>query len=337
MLEKPDLPDEQLIACLRDAYGLHVSQIAFLPIGNDVNTAVYRVVADDATPYFLKLRSGAFDDVIVAIPHLLRAQGITQIIAPLATRAGTLWTRLDAFAVILSPFVAGRNGFAAPLSDRQWIELGGALRDIHTAVVPDALRQRIPHETFSPHWRDAVRAFQTQAEETAFDDPIAAQMAAFLRAKRDTITDLVERAERLGNALRARSLDYVVCHADLHGANVLIDANDTLYIVDWDTLVVAPKERDLMFIGAGIGGAWRDAREATLFYQGYGQTAIDPTALAYYRYERIIEDIAEYCARILLTEGDGADRAKGLRQFTGQFLPNRVIAIAYQSDTSRVE
>ena len=56
VLEKPDLQDENIIACLQDEYGLLVVQIAFLPLGADLNTAVYRVVADDETSYFLKLR-----------------------------------------------------------------------------------------------------------------------------------------------------------------------------------------------------------------------------------------------------------------------------------------
>ncbi len=332
MLEKPDLPDEQLIACLQRDYGLRVAQVDFLPLGNDLNTAVYRVVADDARPYFLKLRSGTFDEITVAIPRLLSDQGMAQIIAPIATSAGQLWTRLDAFAVILSPFVAGQNGFAVDVSDRQRVEIGAALKRIHTAALPPALRQRIPHEAYAPYWRDLVRAFQARAEETAFAEPVAAQLAALLRAKRDIIDDLILRAEQLGKALQTRSLEYVLCHADIHAANLLIDG-DTLYIVDWDTLILAPKERDLMFVGAGLDDVWRSAREQALFYQGYGATEIDPIALAYYRYERIVEDIAAYCQQLLLTDQGGQDREEGLRQLVSQFQPGNVIEVAYASDT----
>ena len=47
MLEKPDLQDEKFVACLQNEYGLHVAQVTFLPLGVDLNAAVYRVVADD--------------------------------------------------------------------------------------------------------------------------------------------------------------------------------------------------------------------------------------------------------------------------------------------------
>ncbi len=339
MLEKPDVPDQALLACLRDHYGVRGAQITFLPIGNDVDTAVYRVDADDATPYFLKVRgwlhSGAFDETAVAIPHFLHDRGIAQIIPPIATNTGRLWARMDGFVMILSPFIAGQNGLAAPLSDRQWIELGAALRTIHTVVVPPSLSAAIPQERYARHWRDRVRAFQSHVEEADFTEPIAAQMAAFLRAKRDDIARIVARADALGDALRARSPEPVLCHADIHAANVLIGTDGALYIVDWDTLIFAPKERDLMFIGGGIGGAWNSAREEGLFYQGYGPTAIDREALAYYRYERIAEDIAEYCERLLVTAGAGGDRAVGLGKFPNQFLPDNVVAIAYRTDTER--
>ncbi len=333
MFEKPDVPDETLRACLRDHYGLHGSQIAFLPIGNDVNTAVYRVDADDATPYFLKLRGGVFDETTVAIPRFLHGQGIARILAPIATNAGRLWTRVDAFAMIVFPFVAGRNGFEAPLSDHQWVDLGAALRGMHTVVVPPSLSARIPHERYSPHWRNLVRTFQVRVDETAFTEPSAAQLAAFLCARRDDISQIVARADALGAALRAQSPAHVLCHADIHGGNVLIGTDGALSIVDWDTLTFAPKERDLMFVGGGVCGVWNSAQEEAWFYQGYGRAEINPVALAYYRYERIVQDIVAYCEQLLLTDEGGTDRAQALLYFLDQFRPNDVVEIAYRTDT----
>jgi spectinomycin phosphotransferase len=332
MLEKPDLPDETIIACLRDVYGLGVAQIAFLPLGADVNTAVYRVLAEDGASYFLKLRGGAFDELVVAIPQFLGGQGMGTIIAPIPTRERDLWARVDRFTMILYPFVEGQNGFDAHVSDRHWIELGVALKRMHTAVVPPSLRQRIPQETFASHWRDRVKTFQARVEDTPFADPVAARLAAFMQTKRDLIHDLVGRAERLARALQTRPLVYVLCHADIHAANILVGSNDGLYIVDWDTLVLAPKERDLMFVGAGLG-IGDTAQQQALFYQGYGQTGIDPMALAYYRYERIIQDIAAFCEQLLLTDEGGADREQALGYVVSSFLPNHVVERAYTSDT----
>lgn len=72
--------------------------------------------------------------------------------------------------------------------------------------------------------------------------------------------------------------------------------------------------------------------EEALFYQGYGPTPLDPVALAYYRYERIIEDIAVECRLIFSGAGSDEDRARELRFLMSNFLPNHALAIAYQSD-----
>jgi spectinomycin phosphotransferase len=290
-------------------------------------------VADDETSYFVKLRRGIFDETAVALPKFLSDQGILQIIAPLATKTGQLWASLDAFTVIVYPFVEGHNGYEVALSDRHWRDFGTGLKRIHTAAVPPALTRRIQRETYSAQARKTVKTFLSRLEDGAFDDPVAIKLAAFLQAKRDEIFDLVGRAERLARALQAHAPEFIVCHSDIHAGNVLIDVNDNFYIVDWDSPILAPKERDLMFVGGGQGFVGHTAQEEeTLFYQGYGQTQIDPIALAYYRYERIIQDIAVYCEQLFLTTEGGEDREQSLRYLTSNFLPNGTIEIAYASD-----
>jgi spectinomycin phosphotransferase len=336
MLQRPDLPDERLIACLRDDYGVPIVEVAFLPLGADVNTAVYRAVVSDGAAYFLKLRRGAFDSSSVAIPHFLstqaNAQGRSPIIAPIATRTGQIWTEVDTFTAVLYPFVEGRDGYAVDLTDHQWIELGEALKGIHTAVVPSALTWGIPRETFGSGWREAVMQFQARVESTPFEEPIAADMAAFMRLHSALISDVVERAGRLGAALQAQAPEQVLCNADIHAGNVLITPEGELYVVDWDTLMFAPKEHDLMFFGGGVGGQWQSHHAEALFYQGYGPAAIDRVALAYYRFERIVEDIAAFCDQILTVAGNNEDRQQGLRWFLSQFEPNNVIEAAYRAD-----
>jgi spectinomycin phosphotransferase len=338
MLEKPDLQEKTIVACLQDEYGLPVAQVAFLPLGADVNTAVYRVVADDAAPYFVKLRRGDFNPIAVALPRALADQGITQVIAPLTTTTGRLWANLDGFKVILYPFLQGHNGYEVDLSDRHWVEFGAALKRIHTAQVPPALIGYIPAETYSPRWREIVMTFLGRVECDVFVDPVAAKLAAFLKAKREEVLDLVGRAERLARALLARSPEFVLCHSDIHAGNILVDTNDAFYIVDWDDPILAPKERDLMFVGGGQGFTGHTLQEEeTLFYRGYGQTRVARAALAYYRYERIIEDIAVFCEQLFLTDEGGQDREQSLRYLTSNFLPNGTIEIAYRSDKTARE
>jgi spectinomycin phosphotransferase len=338
VLEKPDLQDEKIIAGVQAEYGWRVAAIAFLPLGADLNTAVYRATADGGTSYFLKLRSGSFDETSVALPKCLSDQGSAHIIAPLATRTGQLWANLDNFKVILYPFVEGRNGYEVDLSDRHWIEFGAALKRIHSTTVPPALINRIQRETYSPRWRAIVKSFMARIETDSFEDPVAARTAAFLHSKRAQVLDLVERTEQCARALHAHSPEFVLCHSDLHAGNILIAADGAFYLVDWDTPILAPKERDLMYPGGGqFGDARTPDEEERWFYRGYGQTPLDRNALAYYRFERIVEDIAVYCEQLLLSNDGGADREQALRYLISNFLRNGTIEIAHRADTTLPE
>jgi len=228
---------------------------------------------------------------------------------------------------VLYPYFAGKTGFEAPLSMPQWIALGQAMKAVHATALPCALAERVPQEDYSPLWRDAVKAFHGRVQQQRFDDPTAASFAALWLAKRDEIRRFVERAAQLARVLQARGVTPVICHADLHGNNVLVGAGDALAIVDWDAPILAPKERDLMFIGGGVGGIWNADQESDWFYQGYGQAEIDLVALAYYRYERIVEDIAEFSERIFGMQGGVEERRRGLRLIE-QFASNNVVDIA---------
>jgi spectinomycin phosphotransferase len=332
MLEKPDISEQLIASRLWDEYGLHTAQLTFLPLGADVNTAVYRLEAEEETAYFLKLRKGAFNEITVTLPRFLKAQGMQHIIAPLETKNQQLWGSLEAYKMILYPFVQGEDGYQVRLSDQQWIELGAALKRLHTVQVPPAFRLLIRREDYSPHWRNLVKAFQAQAEQVTFDDPTAVKLAAFMQARQVEINHMVQRAESLSLALQARSLEFVLCHSDIHPGNLLISADDAFYIVDWDDPILAPKERDLMFFGAGMGKDVPGGREEMLFFEGYGQAAVDRMALVYYRYERIIQDIAEFCKLLFLSVEGGEDREQSYEYFTGQFLPDHEVESAYKTD-----
>lgn len=333
MLEKPDFPDEKIITCLREEYDLRGVQITFLPLGADLNTAVYRAVTAEQRSYFVKLRRGEFNPAGAAVPRYLADHGLWQVIPPLPARSGQLWTRLPPYNLILYPYVEGHHGYEQKMSAQQWREFGAALKQLHTTPFPAAVTSGLPQETFSPRWRSSVRLFLDQIETQSFDEPAAAELAAFLRTNRQATLNLIHRAERCAQILLAQPLNTVLCHADIHGWNLLIDQQDALYIVDWDTLLFALKERDLMFIGGGPGDSgYTPQEEEDLFYRGYGPASVDPTAMAYYRYERIIEDIAVYCEQLLTTDEGGEDRNQSLVYLKSNFLPGGTIAKAYQAD-----
>ena len=181
MLEKPNIPDERIISSLQREYGLQVAQLEFLPLGADLGTAVYRVVAYGGTVYFLKLRKG-FEEITVTVPLLLQSQGVQEIISPLETKSKQGWADFGEYKLILYPFIEGDDGFERELTDSHRKTLGTALKGIHAAKIPPTLERNIPKETFDPKWRESLRLFQRQVENHSHEDPTAVKLAQFMKS-----------------------------------------------------------------------------------------------------------------------------------------------------------
>jgi spectinomycin phosphotransferase len=288
VLTKPGIPDETIVKCATESFGLRISNAIFLPIGADVNNAVYRLTTHDAARYLLKLRRGTFDEIAVRLPAYLHARGISRVMAPLATPTKALWANAHGFAWVLYPFFEGKTGFEVSLSATQWIALGETIRAVQSESLQVELLSRLPRESYSARDRTIVKRLDAELEQRSFGDSVAARFADLWTAKRDDVRTIVGRAEQLASEMEQGHGEFVLCHSDLHARNVLLRGEDELVIIDWDEPILAPKERDLMFVGGGVGGIWNDPSEAGRFYKGYGPAEIDAVALAYYRYERIV-------------------------------------------------
>jgi spectinomycin phosphotransferase len=336
MREPPRLADQTILAALQAHYGLPGPTLTFLPLGSDSASAVYRVQAAGGAAYLLKARAGqGFSEPSLAVPRCLHDQGVPHIVAPLPTLSQALWVSVNGFALSLYPFIDGRTGVDAGLSEQHWRALGTTLKQIHASpLTPDLLRI-VQRETFTPSRRELLPALEAAITRQDLASPVERELAHFWQARQDEIRTLVDRAGALGDKVRQASLPLVLCHADLHTWNVLLDTAQQLWLVDWDETILAPKERDLMFVVGGIGRDLVNPQETACFLQGYGDTALDRQALVYYRYAWAVQDIAAYAERVFFFPDLGEEsRRDALAGFMSLFEPGNIVAIAFSSDTS---
>lgn len=319
---------QKIIETLGKSYGIEIEILEFLPLGADRNASVYKARAKDGRDYFVKLKREYDRKIGIAITKLLFEAGVREMILPIPTLQGEQTEHIGDSTLIVYPFVVGQDGFSRDLSHDQWTALGIALRKIHGIKLPTALQEQIRKETYSDIWRNTVRSLLTDVD--AAKEEI--NFFQFLKSKEETIRKLIEGAERLSQKIRNLPAEVVLCHADIHGGNVLIDENNAIHIVDWDDPMMAPKERDLMFIGGGIGNMWNKPHEEDYFYKGYGHVEVNKAILSYYRLERIVEDIADFSIEIRVKSISKADKQAIYKLFTGMFEQNGVVDIALKTD-----
>jgi spectinomycin phosphotransferase len=324
------LSSELLRNCLHDRYGLAVAELRFLPLGSDSSAWVYRVRTSDACEFFLKIRVGAVSEAGLHVPRYLCDQGIMGVVAPLPTNTGALWTTIAGTSLILYPFISGRAGMERGLSDQQWVAFGAILAQIHATTLTPRLLQTMRRESFVPDGAAAVTRLAAHISAETFDDPAARAFASYWQARREDIRTLLVRAEGLGRRLARQGLPNVVCHTDIHTNNVLLAADQQVWIVDWDETMLAPRERDLMFvIGGGLRQGLVAPREEELFFQGYGATTIDALALAYYRYARALSDMGDVGEQVFFRPDLGLDSNRiAVERFRLLFQPGSNVSQA---------
>jgi spectinomycin phosphotransferase len=332
MLEPPaDLGVDQLRDALVAQYGLAITDLVFLPIGHDATAWVYRVATTTAT-YFLKVRQHLTSEAALIVPRLLVERGIRRVVGPIPTLAGGIWGQTARYVVILYPYLVGETGMQRGMTAQQWHDLGLVMRQIHDFVVPPDQSAVIPRESFRPAGVDQIRALDIMLSPYGGADSLTREFAEVWATRRQPIELVVQRAEALSRQVAQLGLPSVLCHADIHTANVMLDHDDQVWIVDWDEVVLAPRERDLMFVIGGIHRMLVTPEDEARFLGGYGEIDISPVALAYYRYAWATADIGAYGDQVVARPDLGpVTRRASVASFLSLFEPGAIVDLARSS------
>ena len=309
-----------------------IATLEFLPMGLDYNAGVYRVVSQQDIPYLLKATSRPLYEPRCLIPRYLNDESIASVVAPIPTTTGTLWTHLDQWTIIIYPFIEGETTWTG-MTDEQWLEVGTIFRQIHRVKLPPSGFAALHKETFDPtEYIQQIYIIEAQLECSS-DGSTASQLelCSSWPAHQSTIHAAATTLQTLGSILQKRHLPYVICHADLHPANLLRAADGHSYVIDWDEVMLAPKERDFIFIKESPTASNTLSGSPT-FFQGYGHTDIDWTALTYYRYERVVQDVIACAQEVFFREDlEEESKADSVQLFHTIFAPNGEIAAAAQA------
>jgi spectinomycin phosphotransferase len=219
------------------------------------------------------------------------------------------------------------------MTEEQWREFGSLVKEFHSLRVPDELEQVMPREAFVPKQRALIDKLEKGVSSDDSKGAVTREFAETWGQFREMIHYLVERADALGAELQREDARLVLCHADMHTWNVMVQENGQFWLVDWDETMLALKERDLMFVIGGIGGDGIGELETRWFLDGYGTQDINERAMTYYRYAWAVQDIAAYGEQALFLPGLSEEaRREGVEGLRNQFKRGGIVEIALRSD-----
>ena len=104
-----------------------------------------------------------------------------------------------------------------------------------------------------------------------------------LHRRRQTEAAEARRADRLAADAATRAGEWVVTHGEPHAGNVIRTSDGRRVLVDWDTVALAPAERDLWML-------FPHASDALELYR----QRVDQAALDFFRLAWDLKDLAEY-------------------------------------------
>ena len=117
--------------------------------------------------------------------------------------------------------------------------------------------------------------------------PFAESTRRLLVETASSVEDLLQEYDALADSAGARSDGWVITHGEPHRANVIRAAGGRRHLVDWDTALLAPRERDLHMVLDDDRTGWQE-------YVAIAPSELDEQTLRLYRHWWELSDITTF-------------------------------------------
>ena len=255
----PDFTDEDLAEALARHWNVRASRVVYRPVG----FGSHHWQADD--DWFATVDESPNFERLTAALHC--AAEVPIAVAPIPTHRGDPLARAGDFAVTLYPYITGES---FDFDDYRDAEHRQATLDMVITV-----HQTPPNGAFTEDF--ATPELTPLTDEGPYSRP-----AARLLAQHDTaLTRLRTRYETL--AAKVDRTRMVLTHGEPHAGNTML-TQAGWRLIDWDTALVAPPERDLWHL---------ETPETLAAYEEATGVRPLPEMLELYRLHWDLTDLAE--------------------------------------------
>jgi spectinomycin phosphotransferase len=283
---------------LADGWALSAETLRYAPVGGGSYHWVvtgrraerWFVTVDDLDDkgWLGRTRPAVFSGLRAAMDAALRLRcehGLGFVLAPVPALDGQPVRPLGGrHALAVFPFLSGSPGrWDEPLPEPDLDELVAMLAALHR-VDPAAIR--LPRRDVGLSWRGDLEAALRELGRPWTGGPFTEPARALLAGAAGPVRRGLCTLDRWAST-PAAAASLVITHGEPHPGNVIRAAGDDarLILIDWDTVALAPPERDLWMVATETGDELRRYTELT-------GRPVDPTALELYRLRWALDDLS---------------------------------------------
>jgi len=225
--------------------------------------------------------------------------GLEFVVAPIAAGNGEFLRRVDdRYTVSVFPFLTGLSyPFGAYTDERLRDQALDMIASLHQSAA--AVKDRAPCHVPSYGGRDDLAAFLAEPDRPWDGGPFSDAAHGLLRTHAAAIAELATGFDRLVEATAPARQHLVISHGEPHQAN-LMSVDGRLVLIDWDTVAMAPPERDVSLIATSRS-------EGIDRYEKATGRALDSALIALYRLRWYLDDLASAARLFRNPHRDSAD------------------------------
>ncbi|MBA2247491.1 MAG: phosphotransferase [Chloroflexia bacterium] len=256
MLAPPvDLDLAELTMALTNGWQILDPAIDYLAVG--FGSHHWSVAGRDGQRWFVTVDehgdAGSLADLrraFTTASALRREAGLRFVAAPIPDGNGAILNVVGggAFSVAVSPWLdAAPLGAYGPVPAADRPEVLRMLGALHAATPDVDATIPLPLDLALPDL-ETLSAALDAIDDPWTSGPYGEPAHALLRSDRSRLTEALARYNDLVERVHAESSRWVITHGEPHAANILRERNGAMHLIDWDTVRLAPRERDLWFV-----------------------------------------------------------------------------------------
>lgn len=305
-----NIAESTILSAVQESFSLHLQSLEFLPVGE--GSWVYKGRDERHGSWLMKLSRLNTSAIARVTTYLHDELGLSFVIGPVLPLDQKATPRVNGYDLSLYPFLEGKTLSYEDLNEEHQAEIARDLRRMHDAKLPQPISAHLPRERFDK-FQESARNLVRKAKEYIGNDVLLEHLRDVVMSKWDGIDRTIENGRRLSQYCKQHVYDLVVCHADIHPFNIIQTATD-LVMIDWDGIMLAPRERDLMFYRQEMKAA------DSGFHRAYGlDYQADSHLISYYNYEWVLQEYTDYIERLFDVQLGDEARRHALDEFQALF------------------